>query len=71
VAIGPVSSFVAGYNESVVLIILASVIVVPAIVLAVWKDAMVSAKKIDGQYVWVRGCCKEYRASLPEFPDLR
>ena len=34
------------------------------------KEAKAEPKKADAQYVWVRGFCKEYRASLPEFPDF-
>jgi len=57
--------------DSVVLCNLAIVISSAAIVPAFWKGMRVSAKSFDGQYVWLGGCCKEYRAALPEFPDLR
>jgi hypothetical protein len=46
-------------------------LVVASIVLGLWKGTLVSAKKIDGDYVWVNGFSKEYLESLPEFPDYR
>ena len=69
--LGIACTFVAISIESGALGILAAVMIVAAIVVGLWKGTLVSAKKIDAQYVWVRGFCKEYRASLPEFPNLR
>ena len=57
--------------DSVVLCSLAVVFTSAAMVPAFWKGTRVSAKSFDGQYVWLGGCCKEYRAALPKFPDLR
>ena len=31
---------------------------------------LVSTKYIGTQYVWIRGFCHDYRAALPEFPDV-
>ena len=47
------------------------VLVVAGGILGVWKGMLVSARKIDGDYVWVKGFSKEYLDTLPEFPDLR
>lgn len=57
---------------SVALTILGSVFCLAAFFLAHSKEVMlISVKELNAQHVWVRGFCKEYRASLPEFPDLR
>jgi hypothetical protein len=70
-AIGIVVFIVAFSIESYALEILALVIDFVAVLLGFSKGALVSTKKVDAQFVWLRGCCKEYRDSLPEFPDLR
>ncbi|HEU0008763.1 MAG TPA: DUF4339 domain-containing protein [Verrucomicrobiae bacterium] len=71
VALGMVGLIAAPYFESVVLGIMAVVTELAAIILGLQKGMLVYTKKVDAQYVWVRGFCKEYRASLPEFPDPR
>jgi len=47
------------------------VLLVASAILGVWKGMLVSAKKIEGDYVWVKGFSKEYLDTLPEFPDVR
>jgi hypothetical protein len=46
-------------------------LVLASLILALSKGTLVTAKKIDGEYVWVSGFSKEYLESLPEFPELR
>ena len=71
VAIGIGSLIAAIAYGSGALGVVTFVTLIAAIVLGFWKGTLVSAKKIDAQYVWVRGFCRDYRASLPEFPNLR
>jgi hypothetical protein len=71
VAIGIVVFIVGNFIYSDALEVLAFVIEFAAIVLGFSKGTLFSTKKADGQYVWMRGFCKEYRASLPEFPSFR
>jgi len=71
VAIGIGSLIAAIAIESGVLGIISVVGFIAAVILGLWKGTLVSAKKIDAQHVWVRGFCKEYRALLPEFPNLK
>ena len=40
------------------------------LILGVWKGTLVSAKKIDDRFVWVRGFCPEYLAQLPEWRGI-
>jgi hypothetical protein len=71
VAMG-IGAAVAGYAiDSEALGILSMVLWIAAILLGLSKGTLFSTKKADAQYVWVRGFCKAYRASLPEFPSLR
>lgn len=53
------------------LMFLAIVIASTALTMGYANATLVSADKIDSKYVWLHGFCKEYRASLPEFPDWR
>ena len=67
-----IGSIILGISiDSAVLYGLAIVSVLVSIVLGLWKGTLVSPRKIDTQYVWIRGSCKEYRALLPEFPNIR
>ena len=71
VVVAMACAFFAIFIEAGALGTLAAVIFGAAIVVGVWKGTLVNAKKIDAEYIWVRGFCKEYRASLPEFPNIR
>jgi hypothetical protein len=70
VAIGLGAVITSSVIDSEALGILTLVPWLAAIFLGFSKGMLASTKKVDAQYVWVRGFCKEYRASLPQFPDL-
>ena len=71
VAIG-IGCYIAGISlTSGILIILPFVIAFLAILLGLRKCMLVYVKRIDPKHVWMRGFCKEYRLSLPEFPENR
>jgi len=71
VGIGIGTAIAAVYFDSEILELLGVLREVMAIVPAAWKGTPVWVKTTDGQYVWLRGFCKDYRASLPEFPEWR
>jgi hypothetical protein len=54
-----------------VLGMLGVVALLTGLVLGPVKATLVNAKKIDRDYVWVRGTCKEFREHLPEFLEYR
>jgi hypothetical protein len=68
---GLLGIFVAIGMESGTLGLIAVVTLLTGLFLGPLKATLVTAKKIDRDYVWVRGTCKDYRELLPEFPEYR
>jgi hypothetical protein len=71
VVAGVGSVIAASAMDSELLGFLALLLWFAAMIVGFSKGVLTSTKKVDAQYVWMRGFCDEYRASLPEFPDLR
>jgi O-antigen ligase len=68
---GLIGIFVAIGMESGALGLIAVVALLAGLFLGPLKATLVTAKRIDPDYVWVRGTGKDYRESLPEFPECR
>jgi len=47
------------------------VLLISGAVVGVWKGTIVSAAKMDREFVWVKGACEAYLAELPEWTDSR
>jgi hypothetical protein len=48
-----------------------AVVLIGALIYAAITTPIVSAQRIDGEYVWVRGVCREYLSALPEWWDKK
>lgn len=62
-----VTAAVAGDNAA--WLILAAACLLGGLVFAAVAIAPVRPARIDGRYVWLRGCCAEYLAALPPWPE--
>jgi len=69
--LGLVGFVAAIVRESGVWLCVGLALVLAGIILGLAKGTLVTAKKIDGDYVWVSGFSKEYLETLPDFPDYR
>ena len=49
--------------------LLGFVLFITGLVWGAAKGPVISAKKIDPQFVWVKGVCRDYLATLPEWRD--
>ena len=58
-------------NELWVLALVGVVALLTGLVLGPVKATLVTAKKIDRDYVWVRGTGRDYRENLPEFVEYQ
>jgi hypothetical protein len=63
--------FVAAGMESWVLALIGIAALLTGLFMGPLKATLITAKKIERDYVWVRGTCKDYRERLPEFPEYR
>jgi Na+-driven multidrug efflux pump len=70
-AIGTGLAIVAGSVDSEALGAMALILHLTAVFLGFSQGILVSTKRVNAQYIWMRGICKDYRESLPEFPEVR
>lgn len=70
VAIGTALIFVAGFVDADLMGTLGLMFLCAAMFLGLSKGMLVSTTRVNAQYIWMRGFGKEYRESLPDFPDL-
>lgn len=47
------------------------ILLITGAVCGVWKGTIISAAKIDKEFVWVKGACPEFLAQLPDWTDVR
>jgi len=68
-ALAAIASFiVAGIQESGVWVLPGLVLLVTGIALGMTKGVLVAARRIDDQFIHLRGCCPEFLQPLPPWP---